>query len=144
MTTRDARMEEVAGRLWTAAAAGATESGDSLARCERLFTDIEAGLRRWIGAEGYASLLSRSAADVLPVYPALLTIPNLITDESEISSSTAADGAAQRTAVLALLVAMMRQLGGIIGDNLAVRLIEQSGTPSPRGIAGEVPTETTT
>jgi hypothetical protein len=38
---------------------------------------------------------------------------------------------------------MMRQLGGIIGINLAIRLIEQSGTPSPSANAGDEHTDTT-
>lgn len=136
-------MHEVAARLWDGAAATPSESDDVLALCDRLFTKLEAGLRRWIGAEGYASLLARSVADVLPLHPALMTVPNIITDESEVAHFTPVDGSEQRTAVLVLLVAMMRQLGGIIGINLAIRLIEQSGPQRPRTNAGDEHTDTT-
>jgi hypothetical protein len=143
MTTQEARMEEVAVRLWDEAGSAHTNSDEVLANCERLFIKLEAGLRRWIGAEGYASLLARSVDHVLPLHPALVTVPNLITDEGEVVHGIPVDGSAQRTAVLALLVAMMRQLGGIIGINLAIRLIEQSGTPSPSANAGDEHTDTT-
>ncbi len=136
-------MEAVAVRLWDGAGSAHANSDDVLANCERLFTKLEAGLRRRIGAEGYASLLARSVDHVLPLHPALVTVPNLVTDEGDVVHGTPVDGPAQRTAVLALLVAMMRQLGGIIGINLAIRLIEQSGTPSLGANAGDAHTDTT-
>jgi hypothetical protein len=105
-----------------------------------LFTLLEAGLRRWIGAEGYAALLSRSVADTLPEHPVLSTISDLGVDEVVSASPpmpvTVADAAVRRDAIIALMAAMMRQLGGIIGEAMAIRLIELSGTPTPRGIAG--------
>ena len=142
MITREPRMEAVAMQMWERAATTMEATDDVRKRGERLFASTEAGLRRWIGAEGYASLLSRAVADVLPEHPALVTIPNVISDETEVSGSMEVDATDQQRAVIALLVAMMRQLGGIIGDNLAIRLIEQSGTPSLRGTAGDEHTDT--
>jgi hypothetical protein len=37
---------------------------------------------------------------------------------------------------------MMQHLGGIIGDNMAVRLFEQTITPRQRGVAGVESNET--
>lgn len=133
-------LHDVAVRMWNATAASVAQDATDVVG-ERLFTTLEAGLRRWIGAEGYASLLARAAAEVLPQHPALASVPNLIYDESALPETTSADNRLQRLALLALLVAMMRQLGGIIGEPLAVRLIEQSGTPSSHGPAGEPSSE---
>jgi len=135
MSDPRAKMVLVAHRLWDATAQHLGDSDDVLVICELLLTRLEARLRRWIGAEGYASLLSRSVAESIHDQPALTTIPNLVADETETAAMTANENE-QRDAVLALLVTMMQQLGGIIGDNMAIRLIEQSGTPSPRGVAG--------
>jgi hypothetical protein len=140
MTTSDPRMVEVARSLWALAEHDAQPAGDVHAVIDRLFTLLEAGLRRWIGAEGYAALLSRSVADTLPEHPVLSTISDLGVDEVVSASPpmpvTVADAAVRRDAIIALMAAMMRQLGGIIGEAMAIRLIELSGTPTPRGIAG--------
>ncbi|AMW05655.1 hypothetical protein [Gemmatimonas phototrophica] len=140
MTTADPRMLEVAQSLWALAERDAQPAGDVQSVVDRLFTRLEAGLRRWVGAEGYAALLSRSVADTLPGHPVLSTISDLGADEGMPATpqvpATVADAAVQRDAIIALMAAMMQQLGGIIGDAMAIRLIELSGTPTPRGIAG--------
>lgn len=141
MSDGETRLHDVAVQLWGAAVV-AVASEDAPVVSEHLFVHLEAGLRRWIGAEGYASLLSRSLSEVLPMHPALSTIPNLLVDELELPAHTRADSPAQRDAILALLTAMMRTLGRIIGENLAVRLIAQSATPSPRGAAGDMNSDT--
>lgn len=136
MTSADGPLHEAARRIWAAAAA-AVAVDETLTVSDRLLMDLEKRLRRWIGAEGYASLLARSIAEVLPEHAAITTVSNLVNDESELAHRAAGEPVAQQQALLALLVAMMQQLGAIIGENLAVRLIEQSATPSPRGPAGD-------
>jgi hypothetical protein len=56
--------------------------------------------------------------------------------ETDTSADVMAEPLAQREACIALLVTMMRQLGRIVGESMAIRLIEQSGTPGARGVAG--------
>jgi hypothetical protein len=143
MTTPAARLEAVAVRLWEAAQSAPPTADEGRATGARLFLTLEAGLGRWIGVEGYEALLARSVDQVLPVHPALVTVPPLLPEDGEGVHGFPGDGAAQRTAVLALLVAMMRQLGGIIGLTLAMRLFEQSGTPSPGANAGHEHTDPT-
>ncbi|MCZ8204376.1 hypothetical protein [Gemmatimonas sp.] len=129
-------MRVVALRLWDATAHHTGTPDDVLAICEALLAQLDARLRRWIGAEGYGSLLSRSVAETLATHPVLATIPNLLNDETETSVDVTAESLAQREACIALLVTMMRQLGRIVGESMAIRLIEQSGTPGARGVAG--------
>ena len=138
MTTSAPRTVQAAHALWALVEREVDPVGDVQAAIDLLFTLLEAGLRRWIGAEGYASLLSRSLANTLPTHPALSSIPDLGTDTHggvPDVTSLAADDAARRDAVIALLATMMQQLGGIIGEEMATRLIELSGTPTPRGVA---------
>lgn len=131
----------VAVRLWDAAAASCTEASGASAVIDVVLVRLESGLRRWIGAEGYAALLSRTVANVVHTHPALAGIADLGAnggDQAVTSPHGASDGAdaAQRDAVIALLNAMMLHLGGIIGDTMAIRLFEQTIIPSQRGTAG--------
>ncbi len=132
----------VAERIWSHAAHGTNASADVHAIVERVLTDVDAGLRRWIGAEGYASLLARATTETLPLAPALAEIPDLLPSTAlDASVSTPYGDAEIRLAVIALLTTMMRLLGVTIGDTMAIRLVELSGTPSPRGTAGPAKTE---
>lgn len=138
MTTREAVEEQVARRLWARATEQVAPATDSTLVIDQLLTSIEAGLRRWVGAEGYAALLSRAVALTLPAHAALSAVADLAVPEKPSLDGDAPrfEDDAIREAVIALLAAMMRQLGGIIGAPMAIRLIEISGTPTPRGIAG--------
>lgn len=141
MNDRERTPVAVAIRLWDSAAATCADAADTATVIDVVLARLESGLRRWIGAEGYAALLSRAMAHVVPTHPALTRIVDLGVpgSDSEVAiPDNAADdsGAERRDAIIALLSAMMQQLGGIIGDNMAIRLFEQTITPSQRGTAG--------
>ena len=144
MTARDMTPMAVAIRLWEAAAATCTDAPDAPVVVDAVLVRLESGLRRWIGAEGYAALLSRAVDQLLPAHPALAAIADLSARAIESGVAVPGDDATQRDAILALLCTMMQHLGGIIGDNMAVRLFEQTITPSQRGIAGVELNETPT
>jgi hypothetical protein len=128
-------VQRVAERIWARAAGDVIPVGDVDATVELVLTIMEAGLRRWIGSEGYAALLSRAAAETLPMAPALAGIPDLFAAPPDGVNRTRFPAADTGQAVVALLVTMVRLLGTIIGESMAIRLIELSGTPSTRGIA---------
>jgi len=136
MTARDMAPTAVASRLWEAAAATCADAPGTALVVDAVLVRVEAGLRRWIGAEGYAALLSRAVDQVLTAHPALAGIAELGTRAVESGTIVPHDDEARRHAILALLCTMMQHLGGIIGDNMAVRLFEQTISPSQRGIAG--------
>ena len=142
MTARDMTPMAVAIRLWEAAAATCTDAPDAPVVVDAVLVRVEAGLRRWIGAEGYAALLSRAVDQVLTAHPALAGIAELGTRAVESGTIVPDDDEALRHAILALLCTMMQHLGGIIGDNMAVRLFEQTISPSQRGVAGVESNET--
>lgn len=149
MPARDRRMRTVAEGLWQQTLAREPEA-DACRVTEMLFTVIDVGLRRWIGAEGFASLLSRAVAETAKAHPILACIPDFgvetaggddIAPPRQATDEAQLDPDALREAIQSLLVAMTRRLGDIIGDNMAIRLMEQSGTPAPRGTTTTEPNE---
>lgn len=136
MTDDPENAQIVASRLWEVTAQVVSPRGDTGATAEQLLVALDAGLRRWIGAEGYAVLLGRCVADTLPSYPALAHVPDLCVTSDTPAAVPPAGADGVQSAMIALLEAMMRQLSGVIGWELAIRLVETSGTPSTRGTAG--------
>jgi hypothetical protein len=129
----DSPAHAAARRLWERAVASLAEGADAYAATDRVLADLEHGLHRWIGAEGYAALLQRAVALTLPAHPALVRIEDLGLRSPPRQAATVTDDEI-RAGVVALLVALMELLGRIIGVEMAMRLVEQLGRPSPRGI----------
>jgi hypothetical protein len=140
VTAADAQAEAAARRLWERAAAATAPDGDAFAITDRVLVELEHGLRRWVGAEGYSALLQRATALTLPAHPALARIEDLGTRPMSVRVEPASDDVI-RAAVVALLAALMELLGRIIGFDMAMRLVEKLGQPSPRGIVSIAPEE---
>jgi hypothetical protein len=136
-TDERSRERTVAEHLWRVAAADALPPGDVHATIELLLRFLDAGLRRWIGAEGYAALLSRAATDALRSAPALAAVSDVFRDQPAPPLSGRVEPSDVEAAVKSLIVAMARHLGAVIGDDLALRLIALSAPPSTRGPAGD-------
>ena len=131
---------EVATQLWQEAVRDAAAPADCKAAAERLLAVIDAGLRRWIGAEGYAALLQRATTIAAPSHAALAQFAEIGLDVPQVPLGDAPPrvftDAESAEAMIGLLVVMMDVLGGIVGTDMAIRLMALSGTPSPRGLAG--------
>lgn len=131
---------DVARRLWERSVGSQGRDLDIDAATDRVLTDLERALRRWVGAEGYAALLNRAVAITLPHHPALAHIEDL-------SVSTVTPGGLTATAeqvsaaVIALLATVLDLLGRIVGNEMAMRLVDQMGQPSPRGVVSTEPEE---
>jgi len=140
MTPRSAAATDVARRLWARAAGDTSVPEEIAAAAERMCTQLRAELGRWIGAEGYRALLDRALGLARAEHPALGDFSCLGGDEPGTIAAVRAHGAGGVTAgVVELVAALMELLGRIIGEEMAVRLVEQIGTPSRRGV---VSTET--
>jgi hypothetical protein len=123
----------VARRLWARTAADASTPGEVAAAAERLCTQLRSGLGRWIGADGYRVLLDRALALVRPAHPALGGLSCLGEDNPTTATAAQAYGAREVAAgIVALVAALIELLGRIIGDEMAARLVEQTGVASPR------------
>jgi hypothetical protein len=135
MTPSSAAVTDAARRLW-ARVADATSAPEEVAvAAERICTELRTGLGRWIGAEGYRALLDRALGLARAKHPALDGLSCLGGDEPLTAAAVRAHGAAEVAAGMeALVAALIELLGRIIGEDMAVRLVEQTGRPSPRGI----------
>lgn len=140
MIAPDSTAIRAARHLWSRLAGGDGDLAHVLSAADDVLTELDAGLRRWIGAEGYAALLKRAVALTLPSHPALHVVPDLAIESASNNGVTyrAADVA---LAMIALLSNMMELLGRIIGPEMASRLVEHIGGPSPRGIVSKPTTD---
>lgn len=135
MSPQSAAATEAARSLWARAAGdGSAPDGIALA-AERMCTELRFGLGRWIGADGYRTLLNRALGAVRAEHPALTGLPCLGGDEAVMTIAVRVHGAGEVAAgLVALVAALIELLGRIIGEEMAVRLVERIGIPSPRGV----------
>ena len=123
---------DAAHRLWAGVAGEATAPDQVAAGVERLFARLRAGLGRWVGAEGYCALLDRAVALVRTDHPVVDGLSCRKADDPVTPAVVRAHGTAEVTAgTVALLAALIDLLGRIVGEEIAVRLVEQTGTPTP-------------
>lgn len=120
---------EAARRLWEKAATTADTTEAKIAAAERVGTGLRAGLVRWIGRDGYHSLLLRALEQVRPAYPWMAGLRcegGLLQDmATEVRKHSAADVAG---GMLALIGVVVDVLGRITGEEMAIRLVEQAWT----------------
>ncbi len=122
---------DVARRLW-ARGGGVTSSEDAGAATQRVCDDLRAGLSRWVGAEGYRALLDRALRLSTPEHPVLGSFSCHDGDALAAAAAARAHGAAELAAGIVALVATLTELlGRIIGEEMALQLVEQAGTPGP-------------
>jgi hypothetical protein len=138
MTQRSAAATEVARRLWQRAAGDTSTLEEVAATAERTCTQLQAGLARWVGTEGYRALLHRALLLARAEHPALGSLSCHGGDRPVTTGAARAHSAAEvATGMVALVAALVELLGRIIGEEMAVRLVEQigiegDGDPSPR------------
>jgi hypothetical protein len=136
-TTRSLVAADVACELWSRVAADGGTPGDVGQAAERLCAALRAGLGRWIGADGYLSLLDRALALARPAHPALEGLPCLGENGTALADAVRTHGAeAVADGMEALVASLIELLGRIVGTEMAVRLVEQVGVPGPRSLMG--------
>ena len=126
---------DAARRLWARASGGSSAPQHVASAAERLCAQSREGLGRWIGAQGYRALLDRALGMARAEHPALSGLSCLGGDEAAIAAAVQANGQGQvAESMVAWLAAMMEVLGRIIGEETAVRLVEQTAMPRLEGI----------
>jgi hypothetical protein len=134
MAQRSAAATKVAKLLWSRAAV-----------TERTCIQLRAGLGRWIGAMGYRALLDRALVLARAEHPALAGLSCHGGDEEAVAAAVRTHGASDVAAgMVALVAGLVDLLGRIIGEEMAVRLVEHTGVqigreskkekPSPRRV----------
>ena len=133
---------DAARRLWAGVAGEATAPDQVAAGVARLFARLRAGLGRWVGAEGYCALLDRAVVLVRTAHPVVDGLSCRTEDDPITPAAVQAHGPAEVTAgTIALLAALIELLGRIVGEEIAVRLVEQTGASTPREVMSGTGTE---
>ena len=122
----------VARDLWTRTGDDSSAPEAAVESAARVCAQLREGLARWIGSHGTDALLVRAFESVRPHHPALSCFE---IDKDTLVPAVAAKvhGAADVGAgMVALVSELIELLGRIIGDEMAVRLVEQVCVPGPR------------
>jgi hypothetical protein len=116
-------------------AGGHTAARAAAAACDDLYRELS----RWVGPDGCHALFTRALAQARTEYPALREIQLRARSESYIdgvAETIMAHGdAATAEALESMLVRLVELLGRLIGDDMAMKLIERSLPASERGDA---------
>jgi hypothetical protein len=107
------------------------------AACDRLYGELS----RWVGPDGCHALFTRALAQARDEHPALAKIHLQPRSESYIdgvAEAIMADGdAATAEALESMLARLVELLGRLIGDDMAMKLIERSLASERDGIPSE-------
>ncbi len=121
-----------ARHLWEGVATDRASDERVATAATRVLADLEHGMRRWVGVEGYGALLRRAVADTLPKHPALHAVPGLPLAASDAPFARSYAAEEVSAAMVALLADLMALLGRVIGDDLAAGLVEHIGRAALR------------
>jgi hypothetical protein len=121
-----------ARHLWERVATDRASDTRVTAAAARVLVDLEHGMRRWIGVDGYSALLRRAVADTLPAHPALHAVPGLplAASDAPFARDYSADDVS--AAMVALLAALIALLGRVIGEDMAGALVDHIGNNARR------------
>lgn len=98
--------------------------------CERLGT----GLARWIGRDGYRELLRRALAEHRDLHPDFAMLACDGNDGARIAEAVDRNGAEPSLAALESLIGILiNLLGRLVGEAMAIQLIEQAAVGDPAG-----------
>jgi hypothetical protein len=138
MTRRSPAATGVAQVVWALAAGDSTSPGEVAGAAERTCTELYTGLSRWIGTMGYRILFDRALALARAEHPALAGVACLGGDQPVITDIQLSPGAAEVAAGMVALVAILVELlGRIVGEEMAVRLVEQTAGEGQTGPKNE-------
>jgi hypothetical protein len=139
MTSRSDAAVRAARRLWANALGERAAANRIPAAADQMFKRLRIELGRWIGSHGYQLLLERSLREAEAEHRALTGLACLGEDCPALGDAVRTHGPGDVGAGLVTLVTVLIDLlGRIVGEEMAIRLVEQSGKPSPRGAAGPV------
>lgn len=110
-----------------------SEARAAAAACNSLYR----GLSRWVGPDGCHALFARALAEARTEHPGLLQIQLRARSEpyvDGVSETVIAQGEASTGAGLeSMLVRLIALLGRLVGEEMAMKLIEQSLAAAERG-----------
>ena len=118
---------EVARRHWARAAGDTNTLEEVAAAAERTCTQLQAGLARWVGTEGYRALIDRALLLARAEHPVLGGLSCHGGDEPATTAAVRAHSAAEvATGIVALVATLIDLLSRIVGEEMAVELVNQA------------------
>ena len=142
MTGYPPAAQELARRLLARETSGAGEPAMVAAALQRACLRVSENLRDSVGDDGRNALLARALARTESGHPALKDIRQLnngVVHLDGIVASVEAHGVVQVTAAIeALLAALVDVLGRLIGEDMAMRLLDHD-LPGPSADGGTTP-----
>lgn len=133
MTLESAEAADAARDLWLRAERDPQRPKGFTEVAEQLCVHLRIGLGRWVGTDGYRALLERALSQTRKDHPVLDSLSCHGGEGSLARGSLRAQDAGEVAAgMIALVTALIDLLGRIIGQAMAINLVEQIGTRSPR------------
>jgi hypothetical protein len=133
--SRDRPAREIVRRLIDSRGSEGAEGDNTSARaaaCDYLYRELS----RWVGSDGCHALFTRALAEARTEYPPLGQIKLRVGSEPYIGGVAETVGAygdaATAKALESMLVRLVELLGRLIGDDMAMKLIERSSFASER------------
>jgi hypothetical protein len=123
---------EVARRHWARAAGDTSTLEEVAAAAEHTCTQLQAGLARWVGTEGYRALIDRALLLARAEHPVLGGLSCHGGDQPATTAAVRAHSAAEvRAGMVALVATLIDLLSRIVGEEMAVELVNQAVTRGP-------------
>jgi hypothetical protein len=115
-----------------------TAGEDPALAAEQMLVTLGAGLGRWIGAEGFRTLLDRTVREAVIDHPVLRRLGFLWNERGVVAlvADQPLAEAAVASGMIAVVSGLIQLLGRIVGDEMALRLVERVGSPSSPEIDG--------
>jgi hypothetical protein len=136
MTQVSAAATEAARQLWAHEGLDAGAPEEMAAAAEQGCARLRAGLTRWIGSDGYRALVDRALEQARAGHPALAGLQCQAGDVQGVAAAVGVHGAAEvREGILTLVALLIDLLSRVIGEEMAVRLVEQAWAGSSRSTA---------
>lgn len=130
---------DVARRLWDRVATGAPGAPDApetvAVTADRVYSQLNPTLGRWIGVEGFRALLDRALGLARTEYPVLRDLFFLGGEDPVITAAVRDYGAPSVvTGLIGTIAILIELLGRVIGLELALHLVGQVGDPGARDL----------
>jgi hypothetical protein len=117
---------DAAQRIWLHAVGDSTLRTEVAGSADHLWVGLRIGMVRWIGGEGYRALLARTLGETRGGHPALAGLTCFGEDGAAIRAALRKHGAdAVAAGMVAVLSGVISLLGRIMGNEMAVHLVEQ-------------------
>ena len=125
---------DTARELWHTVAGDARTPDAVAAGADRLWSGLSVRLGRWIGATGYHALLNRALGVARSEHACLHDLSCGGEEASMVAMTARTHGAGEvADSMVTVATVLIDLLGRIVGEDMAIHLVNQVAAPSPRG-----------